>query len=592
MNRTSVARRLMMLATTQLRLLIAGSVYLAISSLATLAFPRWVQVMLDAAIARARRPRSTARPHSSLGLFAVQAVTSALRYRAFTLAGERIVADLRKTLFSTLVRQDIEFFDRSRTGDLLSRLSADTQVVQNTVSVNISMGLRNLVAAVGALVLLFVISWSLTLAMLLVVPPVAAGAVIYANRVKRTSKRAQDALGCASDVADEGLGAIRTVRAFAAEDRLVRAYDTSIETSFDAAKDRVAAMTWFVGVTSFAGFIAITIVIWQGGQRISTEAMSPGELTSFVLYTVLLAFSLGTLTDLYGDLMKAVGAAERVFSLMDEEPRIESATGDRDIQLTGALRFEDVTFRYPSRPDVEVLHGMSFSLEPGQTLALVGPSGAGKSTIVQLILRYYDPTSGRILADGVDLTQIERKVWRNRLGLVAQEPVLFSDSLLENIRYGRPSATDDEVLSAADEALVTPFVSRFPDGFRTPVGERGVQLSGGQRQRVAIARALLRDPKILVLDEATSALDAESEALVKTALERLRRGRTTIVIAHRLSTVRDADRVLVVHHGEIVESGRHHELLANPSGLYRRWWSSSSSADRSSSQDDGSGPAR
>jgi ATP-binding cassette subfamily B protein len=505
------------------------------------------------------------------GLFTVQAIAGALRYRFFTLAGERIVADLRARLYEKVIAQDMAFFDRQRTGELLSRLSSDTQLVQNAVSVNLSMALRSAVGALGSVALLFVISIELTLWMLAVVPPVALGAVIYGRMVRRYSKRAQDALARASEVAEESIGAIRTVRSFAAEVRTMEHYRARVEDAFDAGRRRVMAVAVFVGVTSFSGFVAITFVLWRGGHQVLDGELTAGQLTSFILYSVIVAFSLGTLTDLWSDFMRATGAAERVFQLMDAEPEIEVSTGDRRLStVTGRVRFEGVRFRYPTRPDVDVLRGVDFALEPGSTLAVVGPSGAGKSTLVQLMLRAYDPSGGQITIDGADLRQLDLTWWRRQVGVVAQEPILFSTTLAENIRFGRPEATDAEVRSAAAEALVTPFVADFPEGFETRVGERGVQLSGGQRQRVAIARALLADPRVLVLDEATSALDAEAEALVKRALDRLREGRTTLVIAHRLSTVKDADRVLVLDGGEVVETGSHAELMRDEAGLYRR----------------------
>ena len=565
------AGRLARLATSQWRRLALGAVFLLVGSSATLAFPRWVQAMLDAAFQQGSSDQVDLAVVVMSALFTVQAIAGALRYRFFTLAGERIVADLRARLYEKVIAQDMAFFDRQRTGELLSRLSSDTQLVQNAVSVNLSMALRSAVGAIGSVALLFVISIELTLWMLAVVPPVALGAVIYGRMVRRYSKRAQDALARASEVAEESIGAIRTVRSFAAENRTSERYRARVEDAFDAGRKRVIAVAVFVGVTSFSGFVAITFVLWRGGHQVLEGDLTAGQLTSFILYSVIVAFSLGTLTDLWSDFMRATGAAERVFELMDSEPVIEVSSGHRRLSgLTGRVRFEDVRFRYPTRPDVDVLRGVDFALEPGGTLAVVGPSGAGKSTLVQLMLRAYDPTGGRITVDGVDLPELDLDWWRRQIGVVAQEPILFSTTLQENIRFGRPEATDAEVRAAADEALVTPFVEAFPEGFETRVGERGVQLSGGQRQRVAIARALLADPRVLVLDEATSALDAEAEALVKRALDRLRRGRTTLVIAHRLSTVKDADRVLVVDGGEVVETGSHAELMRDEAGLYRR----------------------
>jgi len=567
----SSARRLARLSASQWRTLALGAVFLAVGSSATLAFPRWVRAMLDAAFEAGRAEEVDRAVVVMAGLFTVQAIASALRYRFFTVAGERVVATLRRRLYECVVAQDMDFFDRRRTGEILSRLASDTQLVQNAVSVNLSMALRSAVGALGSIVLLFFISAELTLWMLAVVPPVALGGVAYGRIVRRYSVKAQDALARASEVAEESIGSIRTVRAFTAEQRMAERYGERVEAAFDAGRRRVIAVATFVGATSFAGFVAITLVLWKGGHQVLAGQLSAGELTSFILYSVIVAFSLGALTDLYSDFMRATGAADRVFEMMDHEPVIEATRGGRRLDpLEGRVAFEAVSFRYPMRPDVQVLRDVELELEPGRTLALVGPSGAGKSTVVQLLLRAYDPTGGRVAVDGVDLRDLDLFWWRRQIGVVSQEPILFSTSLEENIRFGRPEASDREVQRAADEALVTPFVGAFPDGLGTRVGERGVQLSGGQRQRVAIARALLADPRILILDEATSALDAEAEAMVKRALDRLRRGRTSLVIAHRLSTVKDADRVLVLDEGEVVESGSHTELMQDASGLYRR----------------------
>jgi ATP-binding cassette subfamily B protein len=369
-------------------------------------------------------------------------------------------------------------------------------------------------------------------------------------------------------MAEEALGGIRTVRSFAAEPAEAERYSGAIARSLGLARRRIRASALFMSATTFAGFGAAALVFWYGGALVARGEISAGELTSFLVYTLLCGFSLGALADLWADFLRALGAAERVFELLDRAP--PTASGGRTLpRVEGALALEGVEFRYPSRPDTVVLTDLSLAAAPGEVVALVGPSGAGKSTIAALLLRFYDPGAGTIRLDGVDLRELDPSWLRRQIGLVAQEPLLFSASIADNIRYGRPEATGVEIEAAARAANAEPFVQRFPGGLDTLVGERGVQLSGGQKQRIAIARALLVDPRVLVLDEATSALDAESEHLVQEALERLMRGRTTLVIAHRLSTVRHADRVLVIDGGRVLESGRHDELVAR-GGLYRR----------------------
>lgn len=561
-------RRILRLARPEVRSLVAGTFFLALGSAASLAFPQAIRFIVD----QAQTGGLATLDRAALWLILViviQAAAAALRFSLFTVAGERVVARLRGDLFARLVEQEIAFFDEKKTGELTNRLSSDTTVLQNAVSVNISMALRFLVTTVGGMGLLFYTSPRLTLVMLAVVPPVALGAVAYGRRVRKLSRDVQDALASGSEVAEEVLGGIRTVRAFDAERHEAARYASAVARSFDIARKRALTAATFMGVASFAAYLAAVAVLWYGGRLVAGGGLTAGGLTSFLVYTLLVAFSLGGLSDLWADFMKASGAAERIFELLDRAPAIPPAGGAEPAHVEGRVELSGVVFSYPTRRDAPVLTGIDLAIRPGEVVALVGPSGAGKSTIAGLLSRLYDPDAGAILLDGHDLRELSPSFLRRQVGVVAQEPILFSSSIGENIRYGREGATDAEVEAAARAANAHTFVSRFPDGYATLVGERGVQLSGGQKQRVAIARAVLKDPRILVLDEATSALDAESEHLVKEALDRLMEGRTTLIIAHRLSTVKGADRVLVIDGGKIVQSGPHAALMAED-GMYKR----------------------
>jgi len=405
--------------------------------------------------------------------------------------------------------------------------------------------------------------------MLGVVPPVALGAVAYGRRVRKLAREAQDALARANEVAEETLAGIRTVRAFAAERAEGTRYSKAVWDAFAVVWKRILTSATFMSVSSFAAFSALALVLWYGGRLVERGDMTPGGLTSFLIYTLTVAFSLGGISELWADLMRASGAAERVFELLDRQATIPLVDGNKLGEVTGHVELRKVIFAYPSRKDVPVLRDVSLALLPGEVVALVGPSGSGKSTIAALLLRLYDPGQGAVMLDGRDLHELSPEWLRQQVGIVAQEPLLFSCSVAENIRYGKTTATEEEVIAAAKMANAHEFITKFPEGYQTLVGERGVKLSGGQKQRVAIARAVLKNPRILVLDEATSALDAESEHLVKEALERLMKGRTTLIIAHRLSTVMGADRVVVLQDGVIVQSGDHASLMQE-GGLYRK----------------------
>ncbi|HEX9208322.1 MAG TPA: ABC transporter transmembrane domain-containing protein [Steroidobacteraceae bacterium] len=506
-----------------------------------------------------------------LAAAAIFGVFAALRFYLVTWLGERVVADMRAAVYARVIRMDPAFFEVTRTGEVLSRLTADTTLVQSIAGVNLSITLRSAISMIGSLAMLAVTSAKLTGMIVVLIPVVIAPLVVLGRRVRRQSRTSQDRIADTSSIADETLNAIQTVQAFTLEDVNIRRFTAAVEDSFAAAVSRTKTRSTLTALATMLVFGAITLVLWMGAHAVVRGEMTGGQLGQFLLYAVYVAIAAASLSEMWGEVQRAAGAMERLVELQHAQPTIEAPP--RPVALPspgrGALRFEQVTFHYPSRPEAKALDGFDLAVSPGETVAFVGPSGAGKSTTFQLLLRFYDPSSGRVLIDGVDVASADPRAVRERIGLVPQDTVLFAASARENIRYGRPGATDAEVEAAARAAAADDFLRRLPGGYDTFLGERGTRLSGGQRQRIAIARAILRDPPILLLDEATSALDAESERLVQGALERLMQGRTTIVIAHRLATVLEADRIVVMDQGRIVAQGTHAELVRS-SDLYAR----------------------
>ena len=551
--------------------LVLTLIALAAAAAAVLAFGAGFRYLIDGAFGAGHAEALDHALKAALIVVLVLAVATFARAFLVTWLGERLVADIRRDVYDHVIGLSPSFFELTRTGEVLSRLTADTSVVQSVISSSLSQALRNVLLLFGGLALLFITNLKLTLLILVVVPLVVVPIVVIGRRVRILSRAAQDRVGDLSGHGEESLNAVQTVQAFAQEARERSTFKGLAEAAFRAAVSYARMRSILAAVVITLVFGAIVVVLWIGGHDVMAGEITGGELAAFVFYASVVASAAGGLAEIMGDLQRAAGATERLFDLLDTKPIISapSAPATLPAPLNGAIRMDSVRFAYPLDPERDVLHGMNLEVEPGATVALVGPSGAGKTTIFQLLMRFYDPEAGSLTFDGVDLRELDPVDLREKVGLVPQEPVIFSANAWDNIRYGRPDASDQDVRDAAAAAAATEFLDKLPDGFNSFLGEKGVRLSGGQRQRIAIARAVLKDPTLLLLDEATSSLDAESERLVQEALERLRQGRTSLVIAHRLATVLKADRIVVLDEGRVVATGKHHELIEQ-GGLYAR----------------------
>jgi ATP-binding cassette subfamily B protein len=508
---------------------------------------------------------------AAIAIAALLALSTALRFYLVTRLGERVIADIRRAIYDKVIGLSPAFYERVRSGEVLSRLTADTTLVLSVIGSSVSIALRNVLTLVGGLVLLFFTSIKLTALVLVGVPLVVVPILTLGRRLRSLSRESQDRIAESSALASESLLAAQTVQAYTHEGVSRAAFGALTERAFDAARRRIVTRSLMTAIVIFLVFTSVVGMLWIGARDVRAGAMTPGELVQFVIYAVMVAGAVAALSEIWGELQRAAGATERMVELMQAEDAIVDPPEPVALPapVRGEIVFDGVTFRYPARPELPALEGLSLHVRPGETVALVGPSGAGKSTIFQLLMRFFDPDAGSITLDGIELSAMKRAAFREHIALVPQEAVIFAGSARENIRFGRPEASDAEIEAAARAAAAHDFLARLPRGYDTEVGERGVMLSGGQKQRIAIARAILRDAPVLLLDEATSALDAESERLVQQAVERLAEGRTTLIIAHRLATVKKADRIVVFQDGRIVAEGTHGALVAEE-GLYAR----------------------
>ncbi|WP_230408240.1 ABC transporter transmembrane domain-containing protein [Undibacterium baiyunense] len=560
---------------------ILAAIALVIAAGATLAIPYAFRQMIDLGFSKIGDGGTQGIEHVNLtflalfGVAVILGIATAARFYMVSWIGERVTADIRNAVYAHVVTQSPEFFETTQTGEVLSRLTTDTTLIQAVVGTSISLALRNLLLFVGGLVMLFITSPMLSSIIIVMLILVIAPIILFGRRVRQLSRDSQDRIADASAVAGEILNAMPTVQAYTHERIEAQRFADSVEHAFTTAMRRIRARSLLTMIAILLIFGAIVFVLWLGAHSVMQGEMSGGKLGQFILYASIVAGAIGALSEVMGEAQRAAGATERLIELMSVQSPITNpslplrlpSAAKSQVHHGAAVEFEQVTFHYPSRQDTAALANIHLSIKAGETIALVGASGAGKTTLFQLLLRFYDPQQGRICIDGVNIKDLDLHQLRDAIGIVPQDTVIFSANALENIRYGRVNASDEEVMQAAKMAAAHEFIERLPEGYQSFLGERGVRLSGGQKQRIAIARAILKNPRLMLLDEATSALDAESERLVQQALETAMLGRTTLIIAHRLATVKRADKIIVLEHGQIVETGNHAELIAH-GGVY------------------------
>jgi len=508
---------------------------------------------------------------AAIGIACLLAIGTAVRYMLVTRLGERVVADIRKAVFDRVIGMSPSFYEKIMTGEVLSRITTDTTLILSVIGSSISIALRNVLIFLGGLVLMLLTSAKLTGLVLLIVPAVIVPILVLGRRLRVLSRENQDWIAASSGRASEQLSAVQTVQAFTHETASRAMFSDVTEASYGSARRRIRTRALMTAIVIFLVFVGIVGVLWIGANDVRAGAMSSGALIQFVIYAVMVAGAVAALSEIIGELQRAAGATERLVELLQSRDAVQDAPSPAVLPspVQGRITFDAVRFAYPARPGINALDGVSLEIAPGETVAFVGPSGAGKTTIIQMLLRFYDPQEGRVLLDGIDLAQLEREAFRKHIALVPQDPMIFAASAAENIAFGRPDASQADIESAARAAVAHDFIAALPHGYDSPLGERGVMLSGGQKQRIAIARAILRDAPVLLLDEATSALDAESERAVQEAVDSLAQGRTTLIVAHRLATVKKADRIVVLDQGRVVAQGPHDKLVAED-GLYAR----------------------
>lgn len=550
---------------------IGAFVSLVLAAVSTLTLPVAVRYVIDNGFSGTDAAAVDIYFKAMMGVAVVIGIASASRFYFVSWLGERVTSDLRLAVYSHITKLSPSFFEVTKTGEVLSRLTADTTLIKTVVGSSASIALRNIFMFIGAAIMLSITSLSLSSLAVLILPMIIIPMILFGRMVRRLSRASQDRIADTSAMASETIQSIQVVQAFTHEEEDRRKFSDIVENSFATAKMRVMARSFLTALAFTLVFAGVVGILWLGAQKVVTGEMSSGTLGQFIIYAILCSTAIAALSEVWGDIQLAAGATERLVEILEVEPQIKAPQNPVTMpaRVEGHVEFKDVTFNYPTRPQIAALDEFSISVSPGETVALVGPSGAGKSTVFQLLMRFYDPSAGTVGLDDVNLQQADPLDIRQQISIVPQETVIFADTVYQNILFGRPSASANEVYAAADKALADEFVRQLPDGYDTVLGERGVTLSGGQRQRIAIARAILRNAPLLLLDEATSALDAESEKVVQMALERLMEGRTTLVIAHRLATVLKADRIIVMDAGKVIATGTHAQLLEQE-GLYQR----------------------